>query len=530
MKNKNLMLSVDKRNLLIVLDTDSKEEKQNKVFFRNVKVFVNKQVLDEYLKNQNFDYLYDPFGYLDEVFQFLSKIQVEKKGYKELISEADIELLSSLYPDMDKDYMKSYAVVLVDCLSIDVDKGKEIDKLDITIDLVKKMEICKEEIEESEVNDDFIDEDLLDEILEEADKYIPRQERISIAQKLMSGLNRREKESEKQKILNYMEWLLKKRVILEEDFITIKNYLSSSSEVNMDILAKILMLPIKSFSQVYTYEDIKTICKKLKSMNMNDKLVNTLCGTFVRWISGDDKSRKPISFLIHGPPGVGKSITAKVIADLLAVDLNVISMPSLSNLDLVGSNSTWSNAKQGLIADGLIKKQDDSKTTVFLIDEVDKSPEFKVNVIDQLISILDPEIEFKDIYLNINLNLGNTIIIMTANDIKNIPDYIISRTIPIEYKNPIFNKDYNSYLNQIAKILSNYVKIEDEIDKKAIEYVSEHVFKLIQREVELTSLDFRKLKSYVEYFINEFISMQIDNNYFGKDIYLREFQAYILRK
>lgn len=535
-----LMLSIGNGSVLIILDTTSLEEKQGETLFRNVKVYVKKQVLDEYFKNKDNDLL----DYFEEDLLFLTKIQVEKNSYKEELSEADIELLRTIYSDMDKEDLKSYAMVLIDCLSLDIEKEK-INKIVLTTDLIKRMKIYKEKSEEFKIDDFPLDLGAKDEFSmdgvekieqDNQDKYIPREARLVIAQKIMSS-SKNNFYNEKQNISQYVNFLFKKGIVLEEDLFTINEYLNSYSDSYLNILPKILMLPVKSFSEVYTHEDVKNICIKLKDMKMNDKLVSILCGSFVKWLLKEDISRKPISFLIYGPPGTGKSKTARIIADLLSVNTNIISIPNLTELDLVGSNSTWRSAKQGLIADGLIKKQDDSKTTVFLIDEIDKALETR-NIIEQLLSILDPEVEFKDIFLNISLDLGNAIVIMTANDIRDIPDYIISRTNLIEYKNPIFdigNRDSNAYIiNEICKILTKKIAIgnytEDETDSRAIEHISRHILSLILIENDINSLDFRKLQSCVEYFINDFRTTQMLNNCFEQKINLREFYAHILRK
>lgn len=133
--------------------------------------------------------------------------------------------------------------------------------------------------------------------------------------------------------------------------------------------------------------------------------------------------------LLVGPPGVGKTSFALSVAQALGLPYGIIGMGGLRDeCEIRGHRRSYVGARPGRLAQTLIHCE--CHNPVIILDEIDKvGRDERHDPMSALLDALDPSQNsaFVDQYLELGIDLSQTLFIATANDISKIPGPVLDR-------------------------------------------------------------------------------------------------------
>lgn len=284
---------------------------------------------------------------------------------------------------------------------------------------------------------------------------------------------------------------IKEEEKLYETKINTIEYKIMSSSPKKEVTDKIVAEVIKLKSHIPIYEIIKEDLIELKKIEENlnkkvigqDKVIKEISKDIKRVKLGYKKQTKPHSYLFVGPTGVGKTLLAKEINNIVVKDTDIIRL-DMSEFKEEHSISKIIGSPPGYIGfenkNTILDKIKENSNAVILLDEIERAHPSVINLFLQALDEGTMKTSTNEI-----IHLNNNIIIMTSN---------------IGYKkNSVgFNeKSENIITNEIKEILG--VEFVNRIDKVLIfnrlneESIKKIVLKEINKLRDNFNLDKKKL-------------------------------------
>jgi ATP-dependent Lon protease len=133
--------------------------------------------------------------------------------------------------------------------------------------------------------------------------------------------------------------------------------------------------------------------------------------------------------LLLGPPGVGKTHFARMLARLLGTGMGFLSMSSMTaGWVLSGASSQWKGARPGKVFETLVDGQ--YANPVMVVDEIDKAGgEHAYDPLGALYSLLEHDTagSFTDEFAEVAIDASQVVWVATANDERAIPEPLLNR-------------------------------------------------------------------------------------------------------
>lgn len=254
-----------------------------------------------------------------------------------------------------------------------------------------------------------------------------------------------------------------------------RNTYSAETRARLDIL--ISKLHSHHFSGE-TKADIVTqlsyaLCIDTDALQHKQKTYDEIIETFNKYVYGMTDLKERIAeyilamqysganyfcILLVGSPGVGKTSVCEAISEILDCELAHVDCSGVDTIGLCGLVKSYGGAQPSKISNVLIGK---GKADLLLrLDEIDKLVKDKNgDAYSALIKPFGPQRAFHDEFLDGDIDMSNTKIVCTANDINKIPGYILNRF----GDNIFYIPDYNT--KDKAEIAKHYI-----ISRKLEEY------------------------------------------------------------
>jgi len=368
---------------------------------------------------------------------------IQKEKYNKLEIDALIDTLkdyttelSRLNPMFPKDLIKiidenndpdRIIDLITSSLKIEYDKSYTLFSMnDINDRLMLLIKYIQEEIESSKIKNELARK-VSKNINETNREYFLKQQLRMIQEELGVDNNRNEEIEEYYKKLEKLKTKMPegafKEIKKQIDRLTKMHPESGEYSTTENYVDWALEIPFGKFTKSkLKVEDLE---KRLNSDHYGlkkpkERIIDYFAAKELVELRGKEYKGAIICFV--GPPGVGKTSLANSIAKALKRELVRIALGGIDDVsELRGHRRTYIGSMPGRIVQGLINAK--SMNPVMVLDEIDKIARHRGDPTSVLLEVLDPEqnTNFRDLYLNFDIDLSQIIFIATANDIAQVP-------------------------------------------------------------------------------------------------------------
>jgi len=202
---------------------------------------------------------------------------------------------------------------------------------------------------------------------------------------------------------------------------------SGDASILQTYLEQVLEIPFGKFAKGEL--DIKVVEKQLNKDHYSlkepkDRILEYFAvKQYIKSKNASQYGKNSTVLCFVGPPGVGKTSLANSIARALKRPLQRIALGGLEDVnELRGHRRTYVGAMPGRLVNALVNAK--KMNPVIVLDEIDKiGQNHRGDPSAVMLELLDPEqnSEFRDLYLNFDIDLSSVVFVATANDLGNIP-------------------------------------------------------------------------------------------------------------
>lgn len=251
--------------------------------------------------------------------------------------------------------------------------------------------------------------------------------------------------------------------------------MASESIVMRNYIENMLEMPWKKASK--DNKDLNKATEILEADHYGLKKVKERILDYLAVRSLTKKGETPILCLV-GPPGTGKTSIARSIARALNKKYVRLSLGGVHDeAEIRGHRKTYVGAMPGRIAEGI--RQAGVRNPLMLLDEIDKvSSDYKGDTASALLEVLDGEqnVNFRDHYLEVPLDLSEVLFIATANEPERISKPLLDRMEIIELSSYTENEKYHI----ARKYLIRKQRAANGIKEEQIEIPDEVLYEIIR--------------------------------------------------
>jgi hypothetical protein len=185
------------------------------------------------------------------------------------------------------------------------------------------------------------------------------------------------------------------------------------------------------------------------------------------------KKTEQTIFVLLGPPGIGKSYICEILSEATGWYLGNIDLGGRTDTGILeGVSPATKSAFSGRLCESLAIAK--SKILIFLLDEFEKvRDEGLENMLGNVLDIKKNK-NFRDQFLGFEVDLSHSIIICTANHVKQIKDFVLDRATFINIELYTYEQREIYVTNTLNRKLKNdeaTAKYADQLTKEFCKYI-----------------------------------------------------------